>query len=171
MNCCASAARRPGPMAAYDYKALTVDGRRTSGVIAADSPRAARRELRARQLTPVEVSESATQKPGTRRTGAHLSHKQRTLFTRQMAVLLQSGMTVEQALTAAAADENAARVKALLLDVRSQVMEGISLADALRAAPLSFPPLYRSVVSAGESSGKLPAVLDQLSNNLERAYK
>ena len=158
-------------MAAYDYKALTVDGRRTSGVIAADSPRAARRELRARQLTPVEVSESATQKPGTRRTGAHLSHKQRTLFTRQMAVLLQSGMTVEQALTAAAADENAARVKALLLDVRSQVMEGISLADALRAAPLAFPPLYRSVVSAGESSGKLPAVLDQLSNNLERAYK
>ncbi len=158
-------------MAAYDYKALTLDGRRTSGVISADNPRSARRELRARQLTPIEVEESGQSKSGGARLRGHLSHKQRTLFTRQMAVLLQSGMTIEQALTAAAADGSAAPVKALILGVRSQVMEGVPLADALRSAPAAFPPLYRSVVAAGEAAGKLPAVLDQLATNLERTYK
>lgn len=158
-------------MAAYDYKALTADGRRTSGVISADNPRSARRELRARQLTPVEVEESGQSKSRGARLRGRLSHKQRTLFTRQMAVLLQSGMTVEQALTAAAADGSAASVKALILGVRAQVMEGVTLADSLRSAPSAFPALYRSVVSAGESSGKLPAVLDQLATNLERTYK
>ncbi len=158
-------------MAAYNYKALTTDGRRTSGVISADNPRSARRELRARHLTPIEVQESGRSRSGGARMGGRLSHKQRTLFTRQMAVLLQSGMTVEQALTAAAADGSAAAVKALILGVRSQVMEGIALADALRSAPAAFPPLYRSVVAAGESAGKLPAVLDQLATNLERTYK
>lgn len=158
-------------MAAYDYKALTADGRRTSGVISADSPRAARRELRARQLTPVEVAEAGTARIGSARSGARLTHKQRTLFTRQMAVLLQSGMTVEQALTAAAADGSAKSVRTLILSVRSQVMEGLPLADSLRAAPLAFPPLYRSVVAAGEAAGRLPAVLDQLASNLERTYR
>ncbi|MEQ9505764.1 MAG: type II secretion system F family protein [Hyphomonas sp.] len=158
-------------MAAYDYKALTVDGRRTSGVISADNARAARRELRARQLTPVEVAESGTSGRANARVRGRLSHKQRTLFTRQLAVLLQSGMTVEQALTAAAADGSSRPVKALLLGVRSQVMEGVTLADSLRAAPSAFPPLYRSVVAAGEGAGRLPAVLDQLATNLERTYK
>lgn len=158
-------------MAAFEYRALTADGRRTSGVISADSPRAARRELRARQLTPVDVKEAGAEGRGPARLNGRMSHKQRTLFTRQMAVLLQSGMTVEQALAAAASDGSSPRVRALVLGVRQQVMEGVSLADALRSAPASFPALYRSVVAAGESAGRLPAVLDQLSANLERSYK
>jgi general secretion pathway protein F len=158
-------------MAAFDYKALTADGQRTSGVISADTARAARRELRARQLTPVEVHEAGHAKAGGQRLRARLSHKERTLFTRQLAVLLQSGMTVEEALTAAAADGNPKSVKALVLGVRAQVLEGVSLADALRAAPAAFPPLYRSVVAAGEAAGRLPAVLEQLATNLERTYR
>lgn len=158
-------------MAAFEYRALTTDGRRTSGVISAESPRAARRELRARQLTPVDLKETGGSAKGPARLGGRMSHKQRTLFTRQMAVLLQSGMTVEQALAAAASDGSAPRVRSLVLGVRQQVMEGVSLADALRSAPQAFPPLFRSVVAAGESAGRLAAVLDQLSASLERSYK
>lgn len=158
-------------MAAFDYKALTADGRRTSGVISADNARAARRELKSRRLTPVDVRESGEAKAGATRVRTRLSHKQRTLFTRQLAVLLQSGMTVEQALTAAASDGNPKPVRSVILDVRAQVMEGVSLADSLRSAPAAFPPLYRSVVAAGETAGRLPAVLDQLSANLERTYR
>lgn len=158
-------------MAAFEYRALTVDGQRTSGLISAESPRAARRELRARHLTPVDVKEAGTAGRGAARLGGRMSHKQRTLFTRQMAVLLQSGMTVEQALAAAASDGSAPRLRALILGIRQQVMEGITLADALRSAPAAFPPLYRSVVAAGEAAGRLPAVLDQLSASLERTYK
>ncbi|MFN7177966.1 type II secretion system inner membrane protein GspF [Hyphomonas sp.] len=158
-------------MAAYEYRALTADGRRTSGVISADSPRAARQELRARQLTPVDVSEASDRKQGPSRSAGRMSHKQRTLFTRQLAVLLQSGMTVEQALAAAASDSSLPRVRSTVMGVRQMVMEGATLADALKSAPAAFPPLYRSVVAAGESAGKLPGVLEQLSASLERTYK
>lgn len=158
-------------MAAFDYEALTADGRRTGGVISAESARAARQALRSRQLTPLNVRESGKAGKSQPQLRQRLTHKQRTLFTRQMAVLLQSGMTIEQALAAAAADGGAPAVRALILGVRARVMEGLSFADALRTAPAAFPQLYRSVVGAGESAGKLGAVLDQLSTNLERTYK
>lgn len=158
-------------MAAFEYSALTADGRRTSGLISAETPRAARRELRARQLTPVKLREADKSGSGATRSDGRISHKQRTLFTRQMAVLLQSGMTVEQALAAAASDGTVPRVRAVVLGVRQQVMEGVSLADAMRSAPKAFPPLFRSVVAAGESAGRLPAVLGELSSSLERTYR
>ncbi|MFN7055243.1 MAG: type II secretion system F family protein [Hyphomonas sp.] len=158
-------------MAAFEYKALTADGRRTSGVISADTARAARRELRARQLTPVSLSETRGEAAGGFGKAVKLKEKERTLLTRQLSVLLLSGMTVEQALTAAAGDGGKSGQRALLLGVRSRVMEGTSFAEALRGAPKAFPPLYRSVVAAGEASGRIGAVLDQLAGHLERSYR
>lgn len=158
-------------MAAFEYKALTADGRRTSGVISADTAQAARRELRGRQLTPVSLTEARGEKaPGFAGSG-RLSDKERTLLTRQLAVLVSSGMTIEQALTAAAGDSDASPRRGLLLGVRSQVMEGAPLAEAMRAAPRAFPPLFRAVVSSGETSGRLGLVLDQLAHHLERSYR
>ncbi len=158
-------------MAAFEYKALTADGRRTQGVIAADNARAARRELRSRQLTPVSIVETRGEEKGRFQIGGQLSNKQRTLLTRQLAVLLQSGMTVEQALTAASGDGDSAALRKVLLGIRTQVMEGASLADAMRSAPRAFPPLFRAVVAAGEASGRLGNVLDHLAVHLERGYK
>lgn len=158
-------------MAAFEYKALTRDGRRTSGVISADSARSARRELRDRELTPVDIVETRGEEAKGFVIGGSLSEKDRTLLTRQLAVLLQSGMTVEQALSAAAGDGGKASVRKTLLGVRSQVMEGITLSDALRRAPRAFSPLFRSVVAAGEASGELGNVLSHLAVHLERSYK
>lgn len=165
------AAGRHGSVAAFEYKALTPDGRRMSGVISADTARAARRELRARQLTPVSLTEAKGEKAGGLSGAGRLKDKERTLLTRQLAVLVSSGMTIEQALTAAAGDDGKGAPRALLLAVRSQVMEGVSLADAMRGAPHAFPPLYRAVVSSGEASGRLGLVLDQLAGHLERSYR
>jgi len=164
-----SAAGRHGSVAAFEYKALTADGRRTSGVISADTARAARRELRARQLTPVSLTETQGEAAGTFGMAGRLKEKDRTLLTRQLSVLLLSGMTVEQALTAAAGDGSQPGQRALLLAVRARVMEGTGFAEALRGAPKAFPPLYRSVVAAGEASGRIGAVLDQLASHLERS--
>ncbi|MFN3312255.1 MAG: type II secretion system F family protein [Hyphomonas sp.] len=164
------AAGRHGSVAAFEYKALTPEGRRTSGVISADTARAARRELRARKLTPVSLTETRGEKAGSFG-GGKLREKDRTVLTRQLSVLLLSGMTVEQALTAAAGDGGNAALRSLLFGVRARVMEGTSLADAMRASPRAFPPLYRSVVAAGEASGRIGAVLDQLASHLERSYR
>lgn len=158
-------------MAAFEYKALTADGRRTSGVISADTAQAARRELRGRQLTPVSLTEARGEKASGFAGTGRLSDKERTLLTRQLAVLVSSGMTIEQALTAAAGDSDTSPQRGLLLGVRSQVMEGAPLAEAMRAAPRAFPPLFRAVVSSGEASGRLGLVLDQLAHHLERSYR
>ncbi len=159
-------------MAAFEYTAIGADGRRTKGVISADSPRAARKELRLRQLTPLKVAETRGEEAaGALKIRGGLSAKQRALITRQLAMLLQSEMTVEQALAAAAGDGENPATRKLLLGMRAQVMEGNRLADAMLSAPKAFPPLYRSVVAAGEASGKLGEVMERLADYLEKTYK
>lgn len=158
-------------MAAFEYTALQPDGGQTRGVITADNPRAARRELRLRQLTPLEVRETKAGAGRSNRNGGRLSAKSRALMTRQLAVMLQSGMTVEEALKAAAGDGAEKQVHAVMLSARSRVMEGARMADALAEAPKAFPQLYRAVVAAGESSGKLGEVLDSLADYLESSYR
>ena len=158
-------------MAAFEYTALQQDGSQTRGVISADSPRAARRELRLRQLTPLDVKESNNTQGRARRIGTRLTAKSRALMTRQLAVMLQSGMTVEEALKAAAGDGSDKSVHSLMLSARARVMEGARLADALSEAPTAFPQLYRAVVAAGESSGQLGDVLESLADYLESSYR
>lgn len=158
-------------MAAFEYSALQEDGSQTRGVITADSAKAARRELRLRQLTPLDVKETKQREGLSNRVGGSLTAKARALMTRQLAVMLQSGMTVEEALKAAAGDGSDKDVHRLMLSARSRVMEGARLADALSEAPRAFPQLYRAVVAAGESSGQLGQVLESLADYLEGAYR
>lgn len=158
-------------MAAFEYTALSTDGKQTRGVITADSPRAARRELRLRQLTPLDVKATRGETGQDTRIGGGLSAKSRALLTRQLAVMLQSGMTVEEALRAAAGEGGDAKVRKLLLGARSRVMEGARFADALGEAPKAFPQLYRAVVAAGEASGQLGGVLESLADYLESTYR
>jgi len=159
-------------MAAFEYVALDVSGKKSRGIIAADSARAARRALRMRELVPVEVL-PVSGKAGSagRLAGARLSEKDRTLLARQLAVLLQSGLTVEQALTAAAGDDTRPETAAILQRVRSEVTEGATFASALACAPRAFPPLFRSVVASGELSGRQGEVMERLAVYLENSWR
>lgn len=157
-------------MAAFEYTALQPDGRQTRGIVTADTPRAARKELRLRQLTPLDVKTASAAKQS-RRLGGRLNSRSRALITRQLSVMLSSGMTVEEALKAASGDRDESDVARLLSQIRSRVIEGARLADAMSEAPQAFPKLYRAVVSAGESSGELAPVLARLADYLESAYR
>ncbi|KCZ94306.1 type II secretion system inner membrane protein GspF [Hyphomonas johnsonii] len=159
-------------MAAFEYVAVDTGGKRMKGVISADSPRAARRELRLRELMPVEVSPlSAKSSRGVAGAGGRISEKDRALLARQLAVLLQSGLTVEQALTAAASDGTKPETVAILHRVRTEVTEGSRFADALSTAPRAFPPLFKSVVAAGEMSGRQGEVMERLAVYLENTWR
>ncbi len=158
-------------MAAFEYTAIGPTGKREQGIISADTPRAARRELRLRQLTPLEVNQAKSAQESRFNFSNRLSVKERTLITRQIAMLLQAGLTVEEALAATASEGGKPATRKLLLGVRSEVMEGFSFADALSHAPQAFPKLYRAVVAAGEASGRPGEVMEQLAEYLERARK
>ena len=61
------------------------------------------------------------------------------------------------------------RIKSMLLEIRSKVKEGFSLADSLTQFPYAFPELYRATVRAGEHSGHLDLVLEQLADYTEQS--
>ncbi|MCB4796639.1 GspF family T2SS innner membrane protein variant XcpS [Pseudomonas sp. NP21570] len=154
-------------MAAFEYLALDPRGREQKGLIEADSPRQARQLLREKQWAPLEVKQAKSKEDVSRgglSFGRGLSARDLALVTRQLATLVQAALPIEEVLRAAAAQSTSAKIKSMLLAVRARVMEGHSLAAALREYPSAFPELYRATVAAGEHAGHLGLVLDQLAD-------
>ena len=158
-------------MPAFEYVAVDGHGRRQKGIISADSPRSARRELRLRDLMALDVIPVSEKAATASRIGGRISDKQRVLLVRQLSVLLQSGLPVEQALAAAAEDAATPQTQRVLHAIKTEVTEGSRLADAMAVTPKAFPPLVRSVVAAGELSGRLGDVTERLATYLERSHQ
>lgn len=164
-------------MSAFDYEALDSRGRTRRGVISADSPRAARRELKRLHLAPLSLKPAAEgrTKPGqaslSAMFGRDISAKDLTLLTRQMATLIQATAPVEESLQMIALQAEKPVVRRTLLSVRERVAEGRRLSDALTAHPGSFSQMYRAMVAAGEASGTLGQVMDRLADHLEASEK
>ncbi|MCE9591979.1 MAG: type II secretion system F family protein [Planctomycetes bacterium] len=86
-----------------------------------------------------------------------------TIFSRQLYVLVSSGTPMTQALMAIERQTENDRWRGVLAGLRQRVEEGVSLSAAMEAYPDQFDSVCRSLVSAGESSGNMPAMLDRLS--------
>ena len=165
-------------MAAFEYTALEAGGRRRKGVLEADSVRQVRQLLRDQGLAPLAV-ETASNRHGTGGTRQvsfmpfrnRLSGLERVLVTRQLATLIGAGLPVEEALDAVAKQSDKQQSAALVMGIRSRVLEGQSLASALTEHPGSFNALYRSTVAAGERSGHLGRVLENLADYSERQFE
>ncbi|TDU32907.1 general secretion pathway protein F [Panacagrimonas perspica] len=159
-------------MSAFEYTALTASGGQERGLIEGDTARHARSALRDRGLMPLEIREvqerSAQQSQLFGGGGGSISTTELTLFTRQLATLVRSGLPLDEALAAVSQQSESKRVKRIALGVRSSVLEGSSLAQALNQFPNAFPPLFRATVEAGEQSGKLDYILERLAEYVER---
>jgi general secretion pathway protein F len=157
-------------MSAYRFTALDAAGAEQSGVLEAESARGARTLLRSRGLIPLQVEgifEEAAQASKGRFSRRVFNNQERTLFTRQLAGLLVSGLPVEKALAALADDADSAEVGNLLSKLKSEVSAGHSLGAALGQYPREFAPIYRALVNAGEDSGDLGLVMERLADYLE----
>src|SRR5690554_7323679 len=156
-------------MPAYEYKALDAKGKQRQGVVEADAPRAVRQQLREKGLTPLAVEPAVQKRTPTNplSSGGSLAAADLALVTRQLATLIQSGIPIEQALSAAAQQTAKPRIRSMLIAIRAKVMEGYTLADSLGEFPKAFPRLYRSTVAAGEHAGHLDLVLNRLADYTE----
>ena len=158
-------------MAEFDYVAIDPVGKDRKGSIKADTIEEARAKLDARKLFIVTLEpgavESARSRANLSLRSPRLSAKELTLFTRQLATLTQVS-PLEESLRTIGRQSEQDHVRAVVGKVHSGVMEGRRLADALGAEPKSFPPLYRAMISAGESSGSLPTIMERLSDLMER---
>ena len=160
-------------MTAYRYRALNLEGKLVRGVLEGDSERQVRSQLRGQSLRPVEVSEANRQAQGASawRLAAlrrRVSAGDLALITRQLATLVQSNLPLDEALQATAAQSRSTRIEGILLQLRSRVAEGHTLAYAMGEFPLVFNEMYRAMVKAGEHAGYLGPVLEQLADYTER---
>ncbi|WP_375272985.1 type II secretion system inner membrane protein GspF [Sphingomonas sp.] len=160
-------------MADFDYVAIDTRGNEARGHVAAASVEAARAVLDRRRLFVVKIEPgSAPASKGRPLFGlelgrAKMSGKQLTLFTRQLATLNRVS-PLEESLRTVSRQTEQERVRVIVQNVHAGVTEGRRLADAMAREPKSFPPLYRAMVAAGESSGSLPEIMERLSLLLER---
>ncbi|HEY3700039.1 MAG TPA: type II secretion system inner membrane protein GspF [Spongiibacteraceae bacterium] len=160
-------------MSAYNFRALDSVGKIVKGVIEADSERQVRTQLRARDLKPVEViatAGSTKEKAVGNWRGlfrARIGQTDLAMLTRQLATLIQSNMPLDEAISATAQQARRAKIKALVLQVRSRVVEGHTLAYALGDFPQVFNEMYRAMVRAGESAGFLGTVMERLADYTE----
>lgn len=158
-------------MGAFEYTALDSVGKEKKGVLEGDTPRQVRQQLRDKGWMPLDVQQASQRESRAQKRRVSLrrgvSATDLALITRQLATLVRSGMPLEECLQAAAQQNEKARLKSMLLSVRSRVMEGHSLAAGLGDYPHVFPELYRTTVAAGEQSGHLEVVLERLADYSE----
>lgn len=169
-------------MPAYSYQALNPQGQLCKGVVEADSLRVARTVLRTQTLIPLRVeplpgAASADQPAaglGLQRVlfqARAFKPASLALWTRQLAGLLGAGLPLERALTALVDESEDPRQQALVAALRAEVNGGATLASALARHAREFPPVYVSVVSAGEASGRLGLVLQRLADDLDEGQQ
>ena len=162
-------------MPAFSFEALDAAGQTRKGTIDADSPKAARSLLRAQALVPLAVealasNTAAGEAPSLSQrllTRPVFNSNQLTIWTRQLAGLIVSGLPLERALTALAEEADVERQRHLVAALRAEVNAGSPFAKALSQHPREFSDIYCAVIGAGEQSGHLGEVLDKLADDLE----
>lgn len=162
-------------MPVYDYTALDIRGKTTSGIIDAESAPAARQKLRSSSIFPVSVEEvqETTSKDDSRTFSvrnvfSRVKRSEISMFTRQLATLVGAGFPLVSAIDALIPQTKSNGLKRTLSKIKDSIVEGKSFADALSPYPDIFSSLYSNMIHAGETSGTLEIVLDRLADITEK---
>lgn len=160
-------------MPAYEYIALDPNGKKLKGSIDAENLRAARQRLRSQGIYPSDIREGMELVGRKNKDVKDLFQSNRiptktlAVSTRQLATLLDAGLPLVGALQALSEQCDNPAAKRTFVELREKVEEGTALAKALGQFPKSFPRLYTNMVAAGEASGNLDSVLENLATYLE----
>ncbi len=161
-------------MPRYAYTAIDADGRKAKGTITAESPYAARKQLRIRNIHPTAVAELTAAHEGKSALMSvftRTSKKQIIDFTRQMATLLNSGIKLTEALAVLTMQAPDSRFKSALTDIRDRVVTGESLTDAMKDYEDYFDIIYISMVHVGEVTGSLGSVFNTIAGFMGKRQK
>ncbi len=103
-----------------------------------------------------------------KQSGGKITDKDITLFTRQLATMMKSGVPLLQAFDIVGKGHSNRALSKLLMDIKTDVETGSNLADAFRKYPLYFDSLFCNLVGAGEAAGILDTLLDRLATYKEK---
>jgi len=164
-------------MAAFAFEAVNPQGKTKKGVLEGDNARQIRQQLREQGLIPITVDQVKEQQTNKNNSfqftlfKPSISAGELALLTRQLATLVEAALPIEEALLAVAEQSENPRQKNMMMAVRSKVVEGFGLAEALGDFPSIFDTLFIAMVAAGEKSGHLDVVLNRLADYTENREK
>lgn len=160
-------------MPRFRFEAVTYDGQTEKGVVESDALKSARQQLLARGLVPVRVepeyaatrhSAMSSLLPG--RKG--ISTSDLAVITKQFALLVRSGLPLDEALRLLAEESPKSATRLILSEIVQELQAGVPLSRALSSQPATFDTLYQSIVAAAEHSGLMAPVLTQFATFLEK---
>jgi type IV pilus assembly protein PilC len=147
---------------AFLWEGRNKDGKTVRGELRAASESVVQTTLRRQGITNTKVKKVRFKK------GGSISDKDISLFTRQLATMMKSGVPLLQAFDIVGRGHSNPAVGKLLLDIKADVETGSSLSQAFRKFPLQFDALYCNLVAAGEQAGILDTLLDRLATYKEK---
>jgi type IV pilus assembly protein PilC len=160
-------------MATFVYAGRTRGGETVTGERIADTMDAAVAALRRERVlvTKITPSKARAEQKKVGKTGKKVASKNLAVFTRQFSVMIDAGLPLVQCLDILGSQEPDKNFAAVILETRTSVESGLSLADAMRKHPKTFDPLFTNMVAAGEAGGILDTILKRLAVYIEKAVK
>ena len=157
-------------MPAYSFEALDPQGQTRRGVLEAETARHARSQLRAQDWVPLKIDVQQASRTGLQTViweSKVFGNDALAVWTRQLAGLVGAGLPLERALSTLAQEAETPRQRDLVTALREEVNAGAPFAKALAQHPREFSAIYLAVIAAGEQSGHLDQVLENLAEDLQ----
>jgi len=149
----------------FNWTGTDKRGVKMKGDYSAKNETMVRAELRRQGITPLSVSKQG--KPLFGAAGSSIKAREIAVFSRQIAVMMAAGVPIVQGLDIIASGQSNVRMKNMLVDLKTSIEGGSSLAESMAKYPVQFDELYRNLVKAGESAGVLDTVLDTIATYKE----
>ena len=162
-------------MPRYQYTAIAAGGKKVKGTITAESPYAARKQLRVRSIHPSSIHEiSSASEDAERALFPSLRRTNKAAivdFTKQLATLLNSGIKLTESLSVLTLQTSDPRFKTALTEIRDRVVTGESFTDALNEYNQYFDVIYVAMVRVGEVTGSLGGSLRTIATFMEKRQR
>ena len=159
-------ATRTNVMEQFTWEGTDKRGVKMKGETTSKNANLLRAELRKQGINPTVVRTKS--KPFFGASGKRISAQDISIFSRQIATMLQAGVPMVQSFEILAGGQNNPRMRNMLLDIRDNIAGGSSLSEAMARHPVQFDALYRNLTRAGEGAGVLDTVLDTVATYKER---
>jgi len=159
-------------MANFEYKAKNKKGKQIEGTIEATTEAIAIETLQKKGNFVIGLKKKSELKTfaGLEKFFQRVPLKEKIMFTNQMAVMVKSGLAINDALKTVLSQIENKKLRDALNDVQQDVNSGISFSSALAKHPKIFNETYTKIIESGEKSGRLDKVLIKLSKDLEKDY-
>lgn len=143
-------------------------GKKVADEISAESEQAATKAIQKEGLSPIEITAKSTSVGGISKYRHRIKTKDKVLFSRQLATLINAGLPLVQSLRNVSGQTQNKKLKIIINDIITNVESGLAFSVALAKFPDVFDNVFINLVAAGEASGTLDKALDRIANQKEK---